>query len=693
MTVELPAFPDEIVTAAHVRYVSLPGDLGPAALITLDNGFDHKRPNTLGPASLASLAAALDEVESRDDLVAVCLTGKPFIFCVGADLKVFRALSHHDQVREIGRLGHSVFRRLGELHVPTFAFINGAAMGGGLEVALNCTYRTVSAAASALALPEVFLGLIPGWGGSYLLPRLVGPARAVQVMVENPLNSNRMLKPKDALALGVVDATFDAADFIEQSLRWTSDVLSGAAKVERPPLAPATEWDEAVSRGRELSDERTHGASPSPYRALDLVAAARDSDRDDAFAAEDEALADLTLTPELAASLYAFDLVQKRAKRPAGAPDQSLARSTTKIGIVGAGLMATQLALLFARRLKVPVHLIDLDRQRVDQGLAEIAGEVATLAERRRVSPDEANRLRASITGGTSYDAVADADFVIEAVFEDVQVKDQVLAKLEQTVSASCILATNTSALSVNGFAAKLSHPERLVGFHFFNPVAVMPLVEVVRADVTDDATAATALLLAKTLKKSAVLVNDAPGFVVNRMLTRFLGAVTQAVDEGTPIDVADRALAPLGLPMSPFTLLQLVGPPVALHVAETMHAAFPDRFHVSPNLVRLVKAGKVSVFTYRDGEPVVDPDILGLFDVGDQPMTELDVRNKTLAALSEEIRLMLDEGVVQAVEDIDLCLILGAGWPFWLGGITPYLDRTGSSEQTVGHRFHPDLR
>jgi 3-hydroxyacyl-CoA dehydrogenase len=237
--------------------------------------------------------------------------------------------------------------------------------------------------------------------------------------------------------------------------------------------------------------------------------------------------------------------------------------------------------------------------------------------------------------------------------------------------------------------AAELKHPERVVGFHFFNPVAVLPLLEIVRGERTDDASLATAFAVAKQLKKSSVLVKDAPAFVVNRLLTRFLGEVLASVDEGTPFEVADRALEPLGLPMSPLTLLQLVGPPVALHVAETMHNAFPDRFGVSDNLAKFVKAGKSAVWTWDDqGNASVDPEVDQLWERGDQPSTEEQVRERALAALAEEIRIMLDEGVVAEAQDIDLCLILGAGWPFWLGGITPYLDRTGVSEKTNGKPF-----
>jgi 3-hydroxyacyl-CoA dehydrogenase/enoyl-CoA hydratase/carnithine racemase len=683
------SFADEVVTHTPVRYVDLPLRAGRAALITLDNGHDHTKPNTWGPAGLAQFEATLDELATRDDLVAVCVTGKPFIFSVGADLKALRSLTTIDDVREIGRRGHRVLGRLGTLGVPTFAFVNGAAMGGGLETALNCTYRTVSSGAAALALPEVFLGLIPGWGGAYLLPNLIGPDAAVTVILDNPLNLNRMLKPKQALELGVVDAMFEPADFIEQSLLWTAHVVRGDAHVERREIDRGEAWDAALARGRAIADAKTHGTAPAPYQALDLLELARTASREEVFAAEDDALATLAMSPELAASLYSFDLVQKRAKRPVGVPALDQARPVTGVGIVGAGLMASQLALLFAQRLQVPVHLTDLDAERVAKGLGYVHGEIDKLRERGRLSADAANRLRALVTGSTDKADFAAADFVIEAVFEDLAVKQQVFAELEEVVSDTCILATNTSSLSVTEMAAKLRHPERVVGFHFFNPVAVMQLLEIVRADATDDATLATAFSMAKTLKKSAVLVKDSPAFVVNRLLTRFLGEITAAVDEGTPLEIADRSVQPLGLPMTPFVLLQLVGPAVALHVSETMHAAFPDRFHVSPNLARLVEAGKTGVYVWTDGQPSVDPEVVALFEPDDQASTGEQVYQRAVAAIAEEIRLMLAEGVVAAPQDIDLCLLLGAGWPFWDGGITPYLDRTGVSEQVNGQRFH----
>jgi 3-hydroxyacyl-CoA dehydrogenase len=247
------------------------------------------------------------------------------------------------------------------------------------------------------------------------------------------------------------------------------------------------------------------------------------------------------------------------------------------------------------------------------------------------------------------------------------------------------VLATNTSSLSVSAMAAGLAHPERVVGFHFFNPVAVLPLVEVVRGASTDDAAIATALAVGKTLKKNCVIARDRPAFVVNRLLTRFLGEITGTVDEGTAFEVAEHAADPLGLPMSPFLLLQLVGPAIALHVAQTLATAFPDRFAVSAKLRALVESGKTSV--YRP-DFTVDPDVIALLSGGDHPSAAPEVLARALEGLAQEIRIMLDEKVVAAVEDIDLCMILGAGWPFHLGGITPYLDRSGIAAKVNGAPF-----
>ena len=681
----------EVVTRALSRDLTLPHSAGTAVLITLDNGRGPTRPNTLGAVGLGELNRALDTALARDDVAAIAITGKPFMLAAGADLTGFAKIVNRDQALAIARIGHAVFDKLYASPVPTFAFINGLALGGGLELTLHCQYRTVSAAAAGIALPETSLSLFPGWGGAFIVPNLIGAQRAVELIIENPLNQNRMLSGTQAYEQGLADAIFDGADFLARSLDWAAQIAARSLTVSRPEIDRGPAWDAAIAEGRSFVDSKVSGASPGPYRALELMAAAKTSDRADAYAAEDQALADLIMSPELRASLYAFDLVQKRARKPAGAPDPTLARPVTKIGIVGAGLMASQLAVLFLRRLQVPVVITDLDQERVDKGLGYVMAEIDRLLGQRRISRDEANRFRALISGTTELVDFADCDFVIEAVFEEMSIKRQVFADLEKHVSDSCVLATNTSSLSVAQMAADLDHPERVVGFHFFNPVAVLPLVEIVRGPASDDETLATAFTVAKTLKKNAVLVKDSTGFVVNRLLLRLLAEIFAAVDEGTPVPVADGALRRLGLPMTPYALLQLVGPAVAFHVLENLHAAFGDRFPISTSLRALVVAGKPGIYEWSpDGDPYVSEETAKLLSVDDRPSTAEHVRERVVNALAEEIGLMLAEGVVAAPMDVDLCLILGAGWPFHLGGVTPYLDREGISERVVGRRFLP---
>jgi len=689
----LEGAPEEVITNAILREVSFEpfGATGKLALITLDNGMDHNRPNTFGAGSLFSLKAAIENAQNSD-AVAIAVTGKPFIFAAGADLSGLAFLKDKSQALQIGKLGHDVFRKLGESKKPTFAFINGLALGGGLEVGLHCHYRTLASTAFT-GLPECFLGLVPGWGGATILPKLIGPEKAVQVIILNALNNNAMMKAKDALALGVVDAVYEPADFLEHSIKFAAEIISGKKKIDRADYSKdSSGFEKAITTGKAAVAKKYGGAEiASPLKALELIAAAQSNTYSQGFEAEDQVLADLVMTDSLRASLYAFNLIQKKRKKVEGAPKPALARKVTKVGVVGAGLMASQLALLMLRNLKVPVVITDLDQERVDKGLAWIKAEIAKLVEKKRLTPEGAARLSGNISGSTDQMVFANADFVIEAIFEELSLKQRLFKDLEKIITPECILATNTSSLSVEAMSEGLTNPERVVGFHFFNPVAVMPLLEVARTSKTDDATTATAINIGKELKKTMVIVKDAPAFVVNRLLTRFMGEVTDAIDEGTPYDVADAAMRPLGFPMSSLELLGLVGPGVALHVAETLNKNLGPRYKISPTMQRFVKEG-VRTFYVKDekGDNQVNPAALALLEKGNNPSTTEQVRKRALKALATEAKMMLDEGVVATPSEIDICMLLGSGWPMHLGGILPYLDREGISEAVCGSRFHP---
>jgi len=653
----------EVRTEFKLRRVDT--ERGPLALVTIDNGADHTKPTVFGRSAFESAQRVLAELEDGD-WVAMVLTGKPFVFAVGADMTEFPKIRSRDEAIEGSRAGHDAFGRIRALPFPTVAAVNGACLGGGLEIALHCDARTISSAVRHFGVPEVFLGIFPAWGGTQLIPRLVDAKTAVKVVVQNPMRQNTMLKAAKAVELGLADRLLEPAEFLDGSIAYALE------QVEKPleRTSPDTsELADVIRRARNQLDDSVHGTAPAPYRALELIEGSASWSLEDGYRAEEEAIADLMLSPQARASLYAFDLVERRAKQDAGRPEAQ-ARPVRKVGIVGAGLMATQLATLFLRRLEVPVVLRDVSQEIVDRALESIREEFEGLGAKGRYTEGKARFLGSLATGSTGYEGFADCDLVLEAVFEQPAVKREVFAEVERVVSPECVLATNTSSLSVTEMAAELEHPERVAGMHFFNPVAVLPLVEVIRAAETDDETLATVWDTAKKLRKRPVASADAPAFIVNRVLTRMTTVLMDALENGNTVDETDEAILRLGLPMAPSVLLQMVGPRVANHVLETLNEAYPDRFPLSETL-RNYAEGKEEIVVRGDARRSVD-----------------EIQRDALEAIADEVSRMIDEGVVAEVEDVDTALILGAGWPFWLGGISRHLDTTGVSERVTGRKL-----
>ena len=631
-------------------------DAGPVALVTMDNGEDWQKPNVFGPEALQSLASALEELEGAE-WAGMVLTGKPFVFCAGADIDRFYGVSA-EEAGEGSRVGHELFGRIRALPFPTLAAINGACLGGGVEIALHCDYRTIASSVRHFACPEVFLGLFPAWGGTQLVPRIAGVDAALRFIVANPLRQNRMLTGAEAESLGLVDEVLHPAEFLDDSIALLVQRTGPEAPGPRDSPSDAADGDLCAKARRQL-DDSLHGAAPAPYVAIDLIEGSTKWSLEEGYAAEEAAVAELLPGRQAQASLYAFDLVERRAKRDVGKPDAE-ARPIRKVGIVGAGLMASQLATLFLRRLEVPIAIRDLDQEIVDRAVGSIHAELEGQVQKGRYDEGKARFLASLVEGGTTYDHFADCDLVLEAVFEEMSVKQQVFAELEAVVSPEAILATNTSSLSVAEMASGLEHPERVVGLHFFNPVAVLPLVEIIRTPETDDESLATAWETAKSLRKRPVLVKDAPAFVVNRVLTRMTTVLTEALEQGNTVEETDEAILRLGMPMAPSVLLQMVGPRVANHVLHTLNEAYPDRFPLFQTLEN-----------YADGKDEIAVR-------GDNRRSVEEIQQAALEAIADEIHHMLDEGVVAGVEDIDTALLLGAGWPFFLGGISRYLDQAG---------------
>jgi len=698
-----------------VAVPGLPGRVQPVALVTLAPASGSRQPATFDPAALRAfrrLVADLSERARLGEIAAVAITGTGRVFCAGADLEAVRSPVSAPDAAALAQGGHDALDPLLALDVPVVALVNGAAIGGGLELALHATYRVASRGAARFALPEAGLGLVPGWGGTYLLPRVVGPRDAVRIMLTDPLAGRRPLDADEAHRIGLVDvlvadgpqvgagaegpADGPAPDdtFLRQALVRVGDLIHdrpASGRVRRVVPSSEEAWSQAVEGAREAVAVQVHGSRPAPGVVVDLLAASRTATPTSQTTAEVAALTTLLRSTEFEASRHAFRLTRRQSARPQGAGADGVRR----VGVAGAGLMAGQLAMTLARTLHVPVVMRDLDEERTSAGLEAVARRLAGEVSRGTLQEDEAAATRALVGATTDLADLAGCDLVIEAVTELPQVKRAVFAELEAVVDERCVLATNTSALSVSDMARGLAHPERVLGLHFFNPVARMPLVEIVRAEQTGDEALALGHEVVAALGKTGIVTGDRPGFVVNRLLVLLLARVLAAVEGGTDVAVADAALDPLGLPMRPFALLQLVGPAVALHVLDTLRAELGERFADSPGLRALTEAGRPLVLApATPGAPAqVDPGIAPVFAArtGAARTAAPDAAallDDVLVHLTAEAGMLLEEDVVPGPDDIDLAMILGAGWPFHLGGITPYLDSHGYSERVLGRRL-----
>ncbi|MFP5308996.1 MAG: 3-hydroxyacyl-CoA dehydrogenase NAD-binding domain-containing protein [Actinomycetes bacterium] len=674
---------DDIQTKFKVQYFDSP-TAGRLAIVTMDNGHDHTKPNVFGEGALRSLDAALTELEAADDLKGLLLTGKQFIFAVGADTSQFVGISP-ELTREGVATGHELFARISALPFPTVAAINGACMGGGMEIALHCDARTLSTGAAALAFPEVFLSIVPGWGGTQLTPRLIGGPKALELVVTNALNNNKVLTPKQAFELGLADRLFDSAGFLEDSVAFLEQLVLGEVELVRD-VDPTEGLDEALANTRAFVENKVHGGTRAPYEAIDLIEfAARGGDLAEGRQKEVDAMVELLPANQAQASIYAFDLVQRRIKKQPWKPDAQ-GRRIRSMAVVGSGLMGAQIGALFLQRYEVPLVMKDIDEGVLEKAKAHIDGELDKRVQKGRMKAGKAEFLKGLVTYTTSYEPLAGADFVIEAVLERMDLKQAIFADLEAVLDEGAVLATNTSSLSVGEMASKLAHPERVVGFHFFNPISVMPFLEIVRPESASDEAVATAFDVAKKIRKSAVQCADTPAFIVNRMLTRFNGAGIAALRTGTSFRDIDTAYKGLGLPMGPFELFGFVGIKVAYHTAETLEQAFPERFAIDDNFRRIADLDVAGIYDWGNGGEVF-PEILELLEVDADatPMTAEQVQQAALEAAADEARAMLDTGAVADARDIDTGMLLGAGFPFFLGGICKHLDQVGVSQKVTG--------
>jgi 3-hydroxyacyl-CoA dehydrogenase / enoyl-CoA hydratase / 3-hydroxybutyryl-CoA epimerase len=675
----------------------------------------ERRANVLTEAVMRTLALRVEEIRRgvADGRIRALLvrSGKPDGFIAGAEVEAIAAVESPLLGADAARLGQAIYQDIEELGIPTLAAIHGACAGGGMELALACRYRVASDhGKTRMGLPEVQLGILPAWGGTTRLPRLVGLQAALDMLL-----TGRLVDARKARRSGLVDAVLPSEFFEAAAMDFLRARLDGTPLPPRKrPLGRRLLEDTAPGRriilGKARSSvlEKTGGHYPAPLRILDVVKASLGASVEAALALEAEAAGELIASSVSKSLIHVYHL-REAARKGDGVPGLDHAAPVRRVGVVGAGVMGGGVAHLMADN-GIEVRVKDIQHQAVSGALQHARDLFRKGVDRRKLTRLEADARMERIAGGLDYAGFGRLDLVVEAVVERLEVKRAVLKEVEEKVPPHCILATNTSTLSVDDMASALQRPELLAGMHFFNPVDRMPLVEVVRGAKTTDAVVATIHRLAVQTGKVPVVVRDGPGFLVNRILGPYLNEAGYLLAEGAAVEEVDAAAKGFGMPMGPLRLLDEVGIDVARHAGEVLHAAFGSRLAPSPPLValrdtdRLGRKGGRGFYLYEKGkEKGVDPTIYDALGRSVPPrrtsLPPREIRARLILAMVNEAARVMEDGIVERAGDLDLAMIMGTGFPPFRGGLLRYvdtlhprtvLDRLQEYSQRFGERFRP---
>lgn len=663
------------------------------AVLTLD--LPGKGANVLSSAVLAEFARHLDALQGRHDLAGlVIISGKPGTFVAGADVREFQAQldkATEDWVIELANRGRKLFQRLAECPFVTVAAIDGVCLGGGAELAVWCDRRIMSdGEKTQIGFPEVKLGLFPGWGGTARTPRMIGLSHAVELVT-----SGEPLGAKQAVAVGLatdavpLDKLLAAAIALVRAERNSSEYLRDRRRWSQPIDITDTELVFLGATTSAYIQQETKGHYPAPAAALEVMLEAARLNLEEACQAEARGFAKVFGSPVNRALLNVFFLSDRNKKDPGVDRPGVQPRPVKTLGVYGAGIMGSAIAAAAVKR-KVAVAITDTDAQALQRGVSAILEEVSYSKEKKGPDVKRAFEL-APLVNATHNDAeIVDCDLVLEAIVENADIKKQLFARIEPQMRPDAILASNTSTIPIARLAAGLKHPERFCGIHFFNPVRKMPLVEVIRGPHTSDETVATAVALAKGIGKSPIVVNDGPGFLVNRILLPYMNEALELLVDGASIDEVEKAAKRFGMPMGPLTLYDVVGLDTAWYAGGVMYEAFPDRCIASPLLVQMVKKGRLGqksgagFFKYKDkngrGEPdpALQPILEGVLRQPRKFAAEEITHRLFLPMLLEATRVLQDH-VVRDVRDVDLGLIYGIGFPPFRGGLLFWCDTLGA--------------
>jgi 3-hydroxyacyl-CoA dehydrogenase/enoyl-CoA hydratase/3-hydroxybutyryl-CoA epimerase/enoyl-CoA isomerase len=680
------------------------------AVITFDK--PDARANTLGYAIVGEFLKVLGEIKGRTDLTGLILkSGKPGMFIAGADLKELGMADPNkpDQIRTLIEHGLAIPAMTESLPFPTAALIDGPCMGGGLEVALGYDVRLAGTSPKVeIGLPEVKIGLIPGWGGTQRLTRIIGPSQAAEMIC-----AGETARAPRAKELGIVFDVVPSDKLESEAKRVLTDLhKSGAWKQDRERRRQPVGLSEdqmqftfAVARAMVL--EKTKGQLPAPIAALDAIEKGCNRPLEEGLKAETEAFLPLVGSPINRGLIAVFFMNQKVSKDPGVADATIQPRKVTRVGVLGAGIIGAGIAAAHVRK-GVPAIVLDSNQQALEKGIAGIAAGFKGLVDKGRMKPDDLVAALARLGTTSTLASLADCDVVIEAIVENEQAKTSLYKQLEPLLKPDAILASNTSTISITRMAQSLTKPERFAGMHFFNPVERMPLVEVIRGEKTSDATVVTLVALAKQIGKTPIVVKDGPGFLVNRILFPYLNESLLLLEEGATPREIDKAATAFGMPMGPITLYDVVGLDTSLYAGKVLQAAYPDRAVISKIIEDLVAAGRLGqksgagFYKYGKGlkgddDPALAP-ILAKHQREKHTFTTEELQQRLFLPMVNEASRVLAEGIVRDPVDLDMGLILGIGFPPWRGGLLRWADATGLTNiietlkkyEPLGARYAP---
>ncbi|MDQ2931575.1 MAG: fatty acid oxidation complex subunit alpha FadJ [Gemmatimonadota bacterium] len=684
---------------------------GGVAIVTFD--LVGESVNKLTRGVLEEFKTLMDRVDSDTTIRAVVLfSGKPDLFIAGADIDGFLELRTAAEAEALSREGQELMNRIEKLRAPVVFAIHGACVGGGLEASLAAAYRIASDhPKTVLALPEVQLGLIPGAGGTQRLPQRVGLRQSLGMILQG-----KNVRAKKALQIGLIDELVHPSILLEIAVDRAAKLADGKIARERGRavhgLSDVVLEDNALGRSvvfrkaREATRKATKGNYPAPLAAIDAIEQSYMGDRAKGFATEARLFGEMAVTDVSRQLIFLFfaTAALKKDTGVGGAKVQPLL--VEKIGILGAGFMGAGIAAIAAMQGTV-VRLKDAQHERVGKGLKEVASILRESLKRKRITKRQLDDQLTLVGGTIDYSGFSDASIVIEAVFEDLKVKQSVLAEAE-AAAPRAIFASNTSTIPIEQIAANAKHPERVVGMHFFSPVQKMPLLEVIRAKRTGDEALATAVSYGKKLGKTVIVVQDAPGFYANRILAPYVNEAGLLLDEGVAVDAIDKALVEFGFPVGPITLIDEVGLDIAGKSSAVMIGAFGDRLIPAQSLAKVIEAGRTGrkggkgFYRYEGGKKKgVDETVYPLFSSTGQRMLigARDIVERCVFAMLNEAARCLEEGIIASSRDGDIGAVFGIGFPPFRGGPFRYLDTLGiptvirALEVLDGRfspRFHP---